>query len=84
MPWPIKYKPKNLSEFVNQKDALEKFLNWIKNWERGRKALLFYGMPGTGKTALLEAYANEKKVDLIQLNASDYRSALQIKDVIGK
>ncbi|MEM5879543.1 MAG: replication factor C large subunit [Candidatus Aenigmatarchaeota archaeon] len=79
-----KYKPKNLSEFINQKEALENFLNWIKKWKPGSKALLFYGMPGTGKTALIHAYANEKNLELIEMNASDFRSAEQIQQVFGQ
>lgn len=79
-----KYKPKNLKEFVNQKEAVDIFLKWIKSWRPGSKALLFYGMPGVGKTALIEAYCSENKLDLIQLNASDYRSSKQIKEVIGR
>jgi replication factor C large subunit len=83
MPWTQKYAPKNLEEFVNQKKALEIFLKWIKNWKPGRKALLFHGPPGVGKTALLRAYAKEHNLDFIEMNASDYRSAKQIRQVIG-
>jgi replication factor C large subunit len=82
--WAEKYRPKSLKEFVNQKEALEKFLAWIKNWKPGSKALLFYGPPGVGKTALLQAYATEKGLDLIEMNASDYRSAQQIQEVLGQ
>jgi replication factor C large subunit len=81
--WTEKYRPKSLKEFVNQKEALEKFLTWIRNWKPGSKALLFYGPPGVGKTALLQAYATEKGLDLIEMNASDYRSAQQIQEVLG-
>ena len=83
MTWAEKYKPKSLKEFVNQKEALEEFLKWIKSWKPGSKALLLYGMPGVGKTALVEAYASEKKVDLIEMNASDFRSSVQIKRILG-
>jgi replication factor C large subunit len=82
--WVNKYKPKSLKEFVNQKEAVEVFLKWIKRWKPRSEALLFHGMPGVGKTALIEAYCSENKLDLIQLNASDYRSANQIKEVLGK
>jgi replication factor C large subunit len=82
--WAEKYRPKSLKEFVNQKEALEKFLAWIKKWKPGSKALLFYGPPGVGKTALLQAYATEKGLDLIEMNASDYRSAQQIQEVLGQ
>jgi replication factor C large subunit len=83
MVWTVKYKPKNLKEFVNQQDTVDIFLKWMKTWKPESKALLFYGSPGTGKTALVEAYAYENKLDLIQLNASDYRSAKQIKEILG-
>jgi replication factor C large subunit len=84
MLWSQKYAPKSLKEFVNQKEALEIFLKWIKSWKPGKKALLFYGPPGTGKTALIQAFANEAKIDFIEMNASDYRSANQIREVIGQ
>jgi replication factor C large subunit len=81
--WTIKYKPKSLKEFVNQKYAVDIFLRWIKSWKQG-KALLFYGPPGTGKTSLLQAYANENNMEFIEMNASDWRSALQIQDILGQ
>jgi len=84
MPFTEKYKPKNLNEFVDQKEVLDVFLNWIKKWKPGDKALLFYGMPGTGKTALIHAYSNEKNLEFIEMNASDWRSASQIQEVLGQ
>ncbi len=78
-----KYKPKNLKEYVGQKEAVQKFLHWIENWKTG-KAFLFFGSAGVGKTALVEAYAIENKLDLIEMNASDYRSAKQIREVVGQ
>jgi replication factor C large subunit len=84
MPFTEKYKPSNLAEFVDQKEALEKFLDWIKKWKPGSKALLFYGPPGTGKTALLYAFSKEKNLQLIEMNASDWRSASQIQEVFGQ
>lgn len=79
-----KYKPDSLAEFVDQKEAVEKFLDWIKKWKPGSKALLFYGPPGTGKTCLLHAFVKEKNLQLIEMNASDWRSANQIQEVFGQ
>ena len=79
-----KYKPSNLSEYVGQKEAVSTFLKWIEKWEKGSKALLFHGPPGTGKTSLIHAYAKEKNLDLIEVNASDYRSAKQLQEILGK
>jgi replication factor C large subunit len=84
MPFTVKYMPKNLKEFVNQKEAVDIFLKWIKRWKPGSKSLLFYGMPGTGKTALVHAWASENNFEFIELNASDWRSASQIQEVLGQ
>lgn len=84
LPWTQKYAPKNLKEFVNQKEALEVFLKWIKKWKPGAKALLFYGKPGTGKTALIQAYVNDMGLEFIEMNASDFRSASKIQHIIGQ
>ncbi|MEM5853461.1 MAG: replication factor C large subunit [Candidatus Aenigmatarchaeota archaeon] len=84
MPWTEKYRPRNLKEFVDQKEALQIFLDWIKKWKVGSRPILFYGKPGTGKTALVQAYANENNLELIEMNASDYRSSSQIQEVIGQ
>ena len=84
MPFTEKYKPKNLNEFVDQKEALGQFLEWVKKWKPGSKAMLFYGMPGTGKTALIHSYAAEKNLEFVEMNASDWRSASQIQEVLGQ
>ncbi len=83
MSWVIKYAPKNLKEFVNQKEAVQKFLTWYKNFKLGKKALLLYGPPGTGKTALVRAFATQENLDLIEMNASDIRNAERIREVFG-
>jgi replication factor C large subunit len=79
----IKYRPKSLKDFVNQKEALAKFLEWYKKWKPGSKAALLYGKPGTGKTCLVEAFARDENLELIQMNASDTRSKKQIEEVFG-
>jgi replication factor C large subunit len=83
MPWTIKYTPKKLDEFVNQSDAVATFLEWMDKWEPG-EALLFYGPPGSGKTSLLHAYANEHNLEFIEMNASDWRTESKIEEVLGQ
>lgn len=79
-----KYKPTKTSEVVGQDKALKKVLFWFKKWRPGDKALLLHGPPGTGKTCTIEALAAESGYDFIEMNASDYRSAKQIREVIGR
>ncbi|MBU5689291.1 MAG: replication factor C large subunit [Candidatus Aenigmarchaeota archaeon] len=81
--WTQKYQPKNTKEIVGQEKAKESFLKWIKNWKSGGKAALIYGPNGVGKTSLVYAYAKENGLDVIELNASDYRTAQKIDEVIG-
>jgi len=45
---------------------------------------LFYGPPGVGKTCLVQAFAKERNLEVIELNASDYRTASQIREVVGQ
>jgi len=84
VPWVIKYRPRKLSEFVNQDEAVEKIKAWIKGWLSGRpekKAALFYGPPGSGKTSIVEALCREYGFQLIEMNASDYRREQDIERI---
>ncbi|MBL7169649.1 MAG: replication factor C large subunit [Candidatus Aenigmarchaeota archaeon] len=84
MLWTEKYSPKKVSEVMGQKKPVEQFILWYQNWKPGKKAALFAGPPGVGKTCLTEALAVEKNLEVIELNASDYRTSSQIKEVIGQ
>lgn len=81
--WVRKHSPRTLKEFVNQKEGVEKFLNWYNNWKKTRKPCLIYGPPGIGKTCFVYAFAHEKKLEVIELNASDFRDATTLKRILG-
>ncbi|MEM1574391.1 MAG: replication factor C large subunit [Nitrososphaerota archaeon] len=86
IPWVEKYRPKKVSEVIGNKEAIQKFLEWINSWEKGKpikKAALLYGPPGVGKTSLVLAYALEKNYDIIEMNASDWRNASKMNEVAG-
>ncbi|MFA4701717.1 replication factor C large subunit [Pyrococcus kukulkanii] len=97
LPWVEKYRPRRLSEIVNQEDAIEKVKSWIEKWLHGnppkKKALLLAGPPGSGKTTTVYALANEYNFEVIELNASDERTyekiaryvqAAYTMDILGK
>lgn len=87
LPWSEKYRPKRLREVVGQGVALQKVREWAEGWRRGKpgkRALLLYGAPGSGKTTIAEALAAEEGWDLIQLNASDQRTFEVLKRVAGE
>ncbi|MCD6341058.1 MAG: AAA family ATPase, partial [Desulfurococcales archaeon] len=84
LPWVIKYRPKKVADVVNQDEAKQLVLKWIKEWYAGKpshKAALFYGPPGSGKTSLAEAIANEYGLEYLEMNASDYRRASDIERI---
>jgi replication factor C large subunit len=84
--WVVKHKPKSLSEVVGNKDAIYKFVNWVRSWESSvpkKRAVLLYGPPGIGKTVTVEALANDFHMELVEKNASDYRTEENVKRFAG-
>lgn len=84
IPWIIKYRPKKLDDVVNQDKAKTEFILWLKSWLAGRpskKAALLYGPAGCGKTSLVEAAANEFRLELVEMNASDFRRRQDIERI---
>ncbi len=75
-----KYRPKSLGDLVGNEEAREKFLAWLKKWKSKSKAMLLVGPPGTGKTTTVHLVAEELKLNLVELNASDSRT----KEKLGK
>ncbi|WP_297495069.1 replication factor C large subunit [Thermococcus sp.] len=97
VPWVEKYRPRKLSEIVNQEKAIEQVRAWIEAWLHGnppkKKALILAGPPGVGKTTTVYALAHEYGFEVIELNASDERTYEKIEryvqaaytmDILGK
>ena len=62
-------RPRNLSEFIGQRDVIKGYL--YKMIEAGQvPSLIFYGLPGTGKTTLAKIIANTTKSNFKKLNAT--------------
>ena len=86
IPWTTKYRPRRLDEIAGNLDAVNTLLNWVKSWDKkvpSKKALLLYGPAGTGKTASVEALANELGYDLVEINASDSRTGDAVRRIAG-
>jgi len=83
-PWVKTYKPKKISDIVGQKTALQEALSFIQSFPvTKKKALLLHGPAGIGKTAIPHAISEEFDLELVELNASDFRNADSITTVLG-
>jgi len=81
--WVEKYRPEKISEVLGNEEAKATFVEWLQNKRHVKKAVLLYGPPGVGKTALVNAAANEFGYKVIEMNASDTRTEKAINKVAG-
>jgi replication factor C large subunit len=84
--WTVKYKPKSLVEVVGNKEAIQQLVNWIESWGKGvpkKRAAFLYGSPGIGKTVTVEALGADLNMELVEKNASDYRTEEAVKRFAG-
>lgn len=85
--WIEKYRPKHLKNIIGQNNIISTIKNMIKN-NYSITNLLFYGMPGTGKTTTILSLCyelfgpNNFKNRVLELNASDERGIGVVRDSI--
>ncbi len=82
--WTETYRPETLAEVRGNNKARDTFEEWAQTWEDHRKAVILHGAPGVGKTSAAHALAADLGWDVIELNASDQRTADVIERVAGE
>ena len=87
MTYTEKYRPSKLCDVVGNQHHIKYLVEWAEAWENGfnieKKAVILYGQAGIGKTSAAHALANEMGWDVIELNASDQRTAGIISRIAG-
>ena len=84
MPFITKYSPKKISDIVNQDAGVKELENFILNFNKQKKrAALVYGHSGTGKTSSVYAIGREHGMEVVEVNASEFRNQEQINMKIG-
>jgi len=84
--WTLKHKPKTLGEVVGNRNAIEKLVEWVRSWEKKvpkKRAAFLYGPLGVGKKVTVEALARDFDMELVERNASDYRTEGAVKRFAG-
>jgi replication factor C large subunit len=82
--WTEKYRPRTLSAVRGNDKARDAFEKWARTWDEHREALILHGSPGVGKTSAAHALANDMGWDVMELNASDSRTADVVEKVAGE
>ena len=83
-PWIRKYSPNKIKEVIAQDSGISLLKFFIENFKKQKKnAVLVYGPSGIGKTSAVYALANELGLEIVEMNASDFRNKEQINSVAG-
>jgi len=83
-PWTQAYLPKKSKDVIGQDKAMAELKQFILNFKKEKKkAALIYGPTGSGKTSAVYALAAELGLEMIELNASDFRTAENVSNVAG-
>ncbi len=84
LPWTKKYEPKHLADIKGQDDAVNELNNFIVNFSKQKKkAVIVYGPAGCGKTATATILAGHHNLELVEVNASDFRNKAGVEAKIG-
>ncbi len=84
--WTEKYRPSSVDDIIGNGKAVGEFTAWAKSWNSGMPesaAVILHGPAGVGKTSAAHAVANDMGWEVIELNASDQRTAAIIQRVVG-
>jgi replication factor C large subunit len=82
--WTEKYRPTTLSAVRGNDKARDAFEKWARTWDEHREAVILHGSPGVGKTSAAHALANDMGWNVMELNASDSRTADVVEKVAGE
>ncbi|HEY3360939.1 MAG TPA: replication factor C large subunit [Methanosarcina sp.] len=84
--WAEKYRPHTLKEIVGNKRVVQDLRTWAEKWLSGvpeKRAVILHGPAGVGKTSTAHALALDMDWEIIELNASDQRTAGVIEKIAG-
>jgi len=82
--WIKKYEPQNISDIEGQDKAVDELNRFVSSFSRQKKnAALLHGPSGSGKTVSVYAVAAKHNLEILEVNASDFRNKDQIEAKVG-
>jgi replication factor C large subunit len=87
LPWAVRFRPRTVADIADNREAVNEFRLWLRGWEKGlpkERAVFLHGPPGTGKTSSVHVLAQELGFDLLEINASDYRTRTKMEELVGR
>jgi len=83
--WTERYRPDTLADVRGNNKSVKQLRGWAEDWEDGdREPALVHGAPGVGKTSAVHALANDMGWTVVEMNASDARTADAVEEVAGE
>ena len=82
--WTERYRPTTLSAVRGNNKARDALEEWADTWADHGEAAVIHGSPGVGKTSAAHALANDKGWPVLEMNASDARTADEIERFAGR
>ena len=82
--WTERYRPTTLTEVRGNNKARDAFKEWADGWDDHREPVVLHGAPGVGKTSAAHALAADMGWEMVELNASDQRTADDIERFAGR
>ncbi|MBN1544937.1 replication factor C large subunit [Candidatus Woesearchaeota archaeon] len=83
-PWTQQHSPKKIKDIAGQDKAIAELKRFVVNFRKEKKkAAIIHGPTGSGKTCAVYAIANELGLEIVELNASDFRNAEGISSIVG-
>ena len=80
--WVDAYRPKMLSEVIGHKTQIQSLQDWLQSWAfnaSGTNGALVTGPPGIGKTTVVHLVIRNAGYDIVEMNASNERSANAVR-----
>jgi len=79
--WVYRYTPKSLEDIPQDTSKLKSYISAYS--KQKKKAVLLHGPPGSCKTSAVHTLAKDMNMELVEINASDYRTADEINSRLG-